>query len=236
MDEEPNVENNENESNVENEENIENNEESVDDTVNESTANNEDNVEDTANESNVTNEVESDEKSGNWFSKQSTPVKVILGIVAVCCIGLILLVVAGMLTPGGIHWGFDTNSGDNFTGETTVQGVKFSLPEGFNLSQSETTSAYFKIYMYSDGTNNIGISVYPFSSKAEILSTLKENPEFTNIKENVPMGGYTGTTAEFSSGTTTNVKVFVFEKEGKVFLIELSDRLNFDEYVPKIIG
>lgn len=66
-------------------------------------------IENNENNSNVNTENKSVEKSGNWFSKQSTPVKAILGIVAVCCIGIILLLVIGMLTPGGINWQFSTN-------------------------------------------------------------------------------------------------------------------------------
>ena len=45
-------------------------------------------------------------KEGNFFTNLSTPVKIIMAIVAICCIGAIIFVVAGMLTPGGIHFSF----------------------------------------------------------------------------------------------------------------------------------
>lgn len=185
--------------------------------------------------SNMNTENKNVEKSGNWVSKQSTPVKAILGIAAVCCIGLIVLLAIGIMTPGGINWEFNTNTSDKFTNEVSIAGVTFYLPDGFKLIKTNSYSTY-ETFSYSDGTNGISMSVYPSASKAEVLSVLKSSTKFTNINEDASYGGYSGYTADFDINSSLPEKVFIFEKSGKIFLIEMNEELNFDEYVPKIIG
>lgn len=183
--------------------------------------------------SSTTNSNQNTEPQGNWFSRQSTPVKVILGIVAVCCIAIIVLAIVGALIPGGINYEFGTNLA-TFPQETTIQGVVFHLPDGYDLVQSDTTNLEYKSYSYVKGTDEISITAYPTSTKSEILSNVQNNPNFFSIGE-ASFGGVSGYTAKYNSGTATK-KIFLFEKSGTAFLIEMSNVDDFSEYIPKIIG
>lgn len=196
----------------------------------------ESNIETNENNLNVNSENKSVEKTGNWFSNQSTPVKAILGIVTVCCIGIIVLLGIEMLNPGGINWEFNTNTNDKFPNEVNVSGVTFYIPEGYTLITTFNVSDDLKYFTYSNGTGFIEIAVLPFS-KTEKLSSMKSSAVYTNIDEYASYGGYSGYSADrydyFASRTN---KVFVFEKGGKTFSIETDEEINFDEDIPKIIG
>jgi len=126
---------------------------------------------------------------------------------------------------------------DDYVWEATIQGETFGLPEGFNLTTTDISSLA-EIYLYSDGTDeseSLVIAYYPLYSTKEILSLMKDNPSYSNIKEDVTLGGQTGFTANFKSDDGTNSKIFIFEKGGKVFGIELTEGFNFEESIPKII-
>ncbi|MCL2115174.1 MAG: hypothetical protein FWH29_03015 [Methanobrevibacter sp.] len=141
--------------------------------------------------------------------------------------GLVLVVIlATVLISGCID---DENNNKEFTKAITVEGVTFFVPNDFNLENTQDNGIN-KETTYSDGINSITIFFYPNASKESLLSQMKSLATFSNIQEDVTIGGISGHTAE---GPVT--KIFVFEKGGETFAIELSENLNFEEYVTKII-
>ena len=140
-------------------------------------------------------------------------------------VGLILVAILATVTISGC-----IGDSNEFTKEANVEGVTFHVPSDYNLENTQDNGIN-KEYTYSDGTNNILFFYYPGASLDLILSQMKDTPAIFNIKENVTYGGITGHSAE---GSTS--KIFVFEKSGKTFAIEMSSSLDFEEYVPKILG
>jgi len=169
-------------------------------------------------------------QSGNWLSRQPTVVKVILALVAICCIGVIILLALGMIIPGGFNWQFDAVS---FPQETTIGNSKFYLPSGFSKVESDTSSPTMKSYSYSNGVNYITISVYTLSYD-QLVNNLKSSPRTSNFGT-ATFNGVTGTTLDYY-GSNGAERAFVFEKNGYGYLIEMDSGLNFNEYMPKILG
>jgi len=141
-------------------------------------------------------------------------------------IALIMVVVLATVIVSGCIG----DSTDKFTKEVNVEGVTFFLPDGFEQTDSRDNGIN-RAYDFSDGTDTIVIIYYPGASKALILSQMKASSAFTNIQEDVSYGGISGHTAG-----DTQSKTFVFEKNGKTFAIVLGNNLNFEEYIPKILG
>ena len=238
MDDEENIETNEDEEKTEineNEGNIETSENEGNIETNEYEGNIETNEyeekTETAESTATTLNVNTGEGTGKGLSNQSTAVKIILGIVAICCIGIIVLVVIGMLVPGGISYEFGTNTA-KFPYETTIGGVTFHLPEGYTLVQTYMNDGD-KAFSYQKGSSEIAITNYPSSTMPEILSNLRSNSNFKNIGQ-ASFSGISGYTAEYSSGSV-NKKIFLFEKSGETFLIEMTNDIDFREYMPKIL-
>lgn len=204
----------------------------MDDEENIKTNENEEKIE-TAEPTVAASNVNTGEDTGNRPSKQSMPVKLILGIVGICCIGVIVLVVIGMLVPGGINYEFGTNT-VKFPYETTIAGVTFHLPEGYTHAQElDMTDENFRIFVYTKGSSEICITTYPHSTMEEMLSSLRSNSNFKNIGQ-ASFSGTSGYTAEYSSDSE-NREVFLFEKGGETFLIEMTNDIDFREYMPKIL-
>lgn len=149
--------------------------------------------------------------------------------------GLILIVVLATVMISGCI-GSNDNTNDKFTKTATFQGTTFYLPDGFESVEKSTTGT--SVYeLYSDGKDAIGLFYYPLlSSKSEGLSNMKSNPNYANIDESVSYGGYSGYSANFTDSDGEVAKIFIFEKDGKVLAITMSNGLNFNEYLPKIIG
>jgi len=148
--------------------------------------------------------------------------------------GLILVVVLATVMISGCI-GDDNPTNDKFTNAITFQGVTFNLPDGFK-STEKSADGDVSYELYSDGNNEIGLFYYPSLSTSKILSNLKSNPSYSNIDESTSFGGYSGYSADYTSSNGEVAKIFVFEKNGKSLSITMSNGLNFNEYVPKIIG
>jgi hypothetical protein len=191
------------------------------------------------------NEIINNGQSGNWLSRQSTATKLILGIVGICCIGAIVFFAIGSMIPGMVNYEFNTNAGDmevndvTFSNGISVDGLKFYLPDGFSSYESSNNGGIVES-KYSDGTDYITICVVSDIGFSETLRLIKNDGTFSNIKENVRYGGYSGFTADYilDDGTVSGVdgKMFVFEKDGKVVSVEMSTiDLNFNDVISKII-
>jgi len=151
--------------------------------------------------------------------------------------GLILIVVlATVMISGCIGDDSTTTTNNNkFTNAVTFQGITFYLPDGYKSADKSSDSGVI-LESFSDGTDVIGLAYYPSLSKSKILSNMKSNPRYTNIDESASYGGYSGHTADYTATNGIVIKYFVFEKDGKTMTIGLNKELNFNEYMPKIIG
>jgi len=150
-------------------------------------------------------------------------------------ISLILVVILATVFISGCIGGGDTNTSDKFPNEETILGLTFYLPDGFEFT-GKMEQATFTLYAYSDGTDFISITVYKSQTKEATLNALKSsNVIVSNIDEQASFGGYSGISLDaYADGK--DEKVFIFEKGGKAVLIEMSSTLDFESYVPKIIG
>jgi len=149
--------------------------------------------------------------------------------------GLILILVLATVTISGCIGTDETPENDKFTNAITFQGMTFYLPEGFESIEESDKSNY--IYeLYSDGTDVIGLGYYPSLSLSDLLFNMKSDSGFENIDESASYGGYSGYSADFTDSNGEVFKVFAFEKNGKALAITMSNGLNFNEYILKIIG
>jgi len=166
-------------------------------------------------------------------------------------VGLILIVILTTVMVSGCI-GYDSDKFNReFTNAVNFQGVTFYLPDGFKLSNDLDKSNQTGIVVgtASDGEYIIELNYFPKASMSDYLATVKSpsrlsytgqiSVKYSNINESVTIGGYSGFTADYTE--RSDMKMFVFEKEGKTFAICLSQRLiddgfNFNEIVAKIIG
>ncbi|MBI4813708.1 MAG: zinc-ribbon domain-containing protein, partial [Methanobacterium sp.] len=73
-------------------------------------------------------------KKGGWWSKQTTPVK-ILSVVGVCCVGLIvLLFLVGLLFPDATTFNLDTGDTPALTQTFSEAGLTFNYPSDWSTS------------------------------------------------------------------------------------------------------
>jgi len=144
---------------------------------------------------------------------------------------LVIVVLATVLVSGCI------GEENKFTNTVTFEGMTFYLPDGFksvHKEQSEYMPGLSEVF--SDGSYNITIGSLGNISKSSFLDILKLMPEVTNVDESASYGGYSGHTADYTATNGIVIKYFVFEKDGKTMTIGLNKELNFNEYMPKIIG
>jgi hypothetical protein len=96
-------------------------------------------------------------KEGNWFTQQSTPVKAIIGLVGICCIGVILIFAMGAMSPDGINTSFNfTDFSGNTTGWSTerVGAHSFKIPAGYEEYSSTSGVSGGKIVTFSHKNDN----------------------------------------------------------------------------------
>jgi len=159
--------------------------------------------------------------------------------------GLVLIVVlATVMVSGCISFNTngtnttdtkDTNTNDKFPNEITFEGVTFYLPDGFESTIKDSRkNSVAEAYSNEDG-DEIGFWHYS-ASKSQILSSMKSDSDFSNIDESASFGGYSGISADFETSKGGEIKVFIFEKDGKLLQIQVTDGLDYNEYFPKIIG
>ncbi|BDZ71470.1 hypothetical protein [Methanobacterium petrolearium] len=95
-----------------------------------------------------------DEISKGWWAQQSKGTKALIGVVGLCCIGLIVIVgLAGVMSPDA------TTSTDN-TPETTSTGVS-------NQETSSSGSSYVEV-SYPDGSWDGSITLQSGNNEEEI--------------------------------------------------------------------
>ena len=188
------------------EENIQNDEENVQ--KDEVVQNDEENVQD---DEVVQNDVAT-EKEGNFFTKQSTPVKAIIAIVAICCIGAIILVALGMTMPGVLNFnvGFHTE---------TVGSHTFKIPAGFDKINS-TSQGSAEIAIFGNSSDDmIRISSLNQDALEELSATYSQisgdNATKVNINGN-PAYKFSTTVSGYPSD------IFIMNIDGKTVVIETS--------------
>jgi len=176
------------------------------------------------NEENIENE--NVEKKGNWFTKQSTPVKVIIGIIAICCIGAIILVALGMTIPGGTNLGY--NAG--FHNET-VGSHSFKIPAEFERKDNNTApTSGTQIAMFqskSDGTKVLSIT----ATNQEInLETFAEyfSKSVGSDGEKITINGkptYKFKTTEYGA----TVYLYILTIDGQIYNFVVSESISDPE-------
>ena len=76
-------------------------------------------------------------------SSKNTSIKIILGIFSVCCIGIIVFFIVGLIMSGGLQ-----TSNSSITEE--IGGYNFSIPEGYILNKSSIESNTYTNMYYND--------------------------------------------------------------------------------------
>jgi len=155
--------------------------------------------------------------------------------------GLILIVVlttvliSGCIGDDSTTTNNTNNTNNKFTNAVTFQGITFYLPDGYKSFEKSSDSGII-LESFSNGTDVIALICYPSVSRSKILSNMKSDPFYTNINESASYGEYSGHSADYTAENGIVIKYFVFEKDGKTISIGLNKELNFNEYLPKIIG
>lgn len=167
-------------------------------------------------------------KEGNWFTKQSTPVKAIIAIVAICCIGAIIFVALGMLTPGGINYDFSTGFHTETVGSHT-----FKIPAGFDKIESSSQGSAQVAIFGNSSDDQIRISSLNQDSLEELTASYSEIAGDNGTKVSI-----NGETAYKFSTTVGGypTDIYIMNIDGKTFTFELSGNFsNSQQFVADII-
>jgi hypothetical protein len=163
-------------------------------------------------------------KSGNWWSKQTSLVK-ILSIVGVCCVGLIVIVgLIAILFPDATTFNLDTGSVSDLTSTFSQSGLTFNYPGDWVTSSAK----------YIDSSNSVIQSLGTFStpdgrlvldvSKQDMTSTVEAAKEGTktNLKS-VPSAQILSETTKTVNGLTVYEMVVTYtdsnNKEAKTLYV-----------------
>jgi len=137
-------------------------------------------------------------KKGGWWSKQTTPVK-ILSVVGVCCVGLIvLLFLVGLLFPDATTFNLDTGDTPALTQTFSEAGLTFNYPSDWSTSSVK----------YIDSSTSNVQSLGTFSSvDGLILDVSKQDMTVTveSAKEGTKANLKTIPSAQILSETTKTV-------------------------------
>ena len=192
------------------------------------------NVEETTTETEdvgkVTTEDARTEKEGNFFTKQSTPVKIIIAIVAICCIGAIIFVIAGLLTPGGIN--FDASTGFHME---TVGAHSFKIPASFEKVNETTELGGAKMAFFQSRSNsNKRFAITAFTNELDLDEFAVEFGEQIGVDgEETTINGEPAYKFE---NTKNGVYSFILNIDGKSYSFSVSDAIsNPDQFVADLI-
>jgi len=168
------------------------------------------------------------EKEGNWFTKQSTPVKVIIGIVAICCIGAIILVALGMAIPGGIN--FDYNVGFH---TETVGSHSFKIPSEFERKTDTTTASGAQMVTFQSKSDANKVLIITAFNQEINLETFAENfgQSVGSAGEKITINGK----PTYKFKTTENGEtayLYILTIDGKTYDFVVSESIsNPDQFV-----
>ncbi len=148
-------------------------------------------------------------KSGNWWSKQPTIVK-ILSVVGVCCVGLIVIVgLIAILFPDATTFNLDTGSVSDLTKTFSQSGLTFKYPDWQTTSDqgrmavSSESNVQKLATLYSSNGLYLYVSMADLTPSGASVEFAKEATK-TNIQQ--------GSSAQLLSETkTTTNGVTVYE-------------------------
>lgn len=151
------------------------------------------------------NIIKSDIKSGGeskgWWSKQSTGIKAVIGIVGVCLLGLIIVIaIVGIFSP-------DQNLNSNFSNG----GITFNYPNDWKNATSSETIVSGGSSLVDLGTlaNSNGLTLHISNGN---LSSYGTTATIAKMKDITKQGIVNGTSAQVLSDNMTSINgVNVYE-------------------------
>jgi len=168
------------------------------------------------------------EKEGNWFTKQSTPVKVIIAIIAVCCIGAIILVALGMTLPGGIDFNYNVGFHTENVGSHS-----FKIPAGFERKTDTATTGGSQMVTFRSTSNDRDVLIITAFNKELDLEKFAENfsKELGSDGEKITINGKEA----YKFKTTENGEtayLYILTIDGKTYDFVISDTIsNPDQFI-----
>jgi len=176
--------------------------------------------------------------SGTRVSKQPIATKAIIGVVGICCIGIIVLFALIAILP-------DETSNNNFDDTNTLDGVKFNTPVGFTLNSSSDSSIYF---VKGDSEINVKYVVTDMGSAKEYVNddggyySVMKIGDLTFYKKSMWKINLSDIDLDNfdPSGIPedkTDYSEYFFDFKGKIFSISIDDDIsNHEKLLKEIIG
>lgn len=171
-----------------------------------------------------------------FWNKRSTKGKAGIGIVGICCLGLILIVgIAGLMSPDKIAVSNDTKMSNTIQNDTPTTNnstatsnnnsvtsnnvysdkyIQFTIPDGYYVTDN-STGDYYDIQIYKKGwfsTDFIG----------EITRSNEDNGWYQNEK----IGGYPAYASHTTEDTYDDIKV----SDSNYILIDLDMSVSSSDY------
>ncbi len=178
-------------------------------------------------------------KEGNWFTKQSTPIKVIIGVLAICCIGVIVLFAMGAMSPDGIQTSFNfTDSSGKTTGYSTEKIGKesFKIPTGYTIFSNVTGEGGGVIVTYINNQTNNTLTITDTGQQLSNIESFATNYAEEKGSEAVKttIGGETAYKVDVTSqGYTFYSYILNINGETYNFVID-TETPNPDEFIANL--
>ncbi|MDO8869516.1 MAG: PsbP-related protein [Methanobacteriaceae archaeon] len=172
----------------------------------------------------------------NWFKRQNNGVKALIGIVGLCCIGVILLVViSGMMAPDATtdSTSTSTTSSPSTSSSTSSSlqtfnggGISFQYPNNWNEYTPEEESADRVASLETDAGDYSLLSVYVEESDENLeywKDIVVNNPYSSNVvvdQKSIQIDGVDGYRVDSSysnSGNSGYQSNIIFVKNGKYY-------------------
>jgi amino acid transporter len=149
-------------------------------------------------------------KSGNWWSKQTTPVK-ILSVVGVCCVGLIVLILlVGLIFPDATTFNLDTGNTPALTQTFSQAGLSFNYPGDWTpttVQYIDSSSSIVQSLGAFSSTDDLALDVNK-QSMTETVASAKEATK-TNLKT-IPSSQILSETTRTVNGLTVYEMVVTY--------------------------
>lgn len=154
-------------------------------------------------------EYKGNKHEGNWFSRQSTVVMVIIVLFAICCVGIIVFFAAtAFLSPDGIQ------ANDDHTDR--VGSHDFKIPAGYEIFKTETSEI-----------NNADYFYYKDSKTGYVFAILEDYKDVTRSLEPVGLANILAMDSnsdpvEVTLNGETAYKVESFDSNPPVYLYSMN--------------
>lgn len=162
-----------------------------------------------------------DEKNNQEERSFKHKTKGLLGLFAICCIGVLAMAALGGVTAG---------STDEFTKQVDVGGVTFYIPEGYSLMSSKYEDSIYS-YMYTSGSSGISFIVTPDAPfTLDMFKQYQEDDGY--ITTDTVIGGYSGFKC---SSLDSDIDTFYFEKDNAIIGVLITPDFDFETDIAKMI-